>query len=170
MLLPQSYHKNALLGGRRWHRQAWPPAVPGQLRQWRSTEYPFSGVTSSGRVWRTVPESDARSAFGHWVALKQGRTWPHWTEPVRLHAAPSTPELLPEFSPRTLVKLLLLTNYVHFCWKFYFVYWYRRLGYQKTLILSCFDLTEVEYPWNFRFCIKIRSKGNGIRQSFFLIS
>ena len=25
--------------------------------------YPFSGVTSSGRVWRKVPESDARSVY-----------------------------------------------------------------------------------------------------------
>ena len=31
----------------------------GQLRG--DKEYPFSGVTKSGRVWRGVPESDARS-------------------------------------------------------------------------------------------------------------
>ena len=33
--------------------------VAGQLRG--DKEYPFSGVTKSGRVWRKVPESDARS-------------------------------------------------------------------------------------------------------------
>ena len=27
-------------------------------------EYPFSGVTSSGTVWRKVPESDALSVIG----------------------------------------------------------------------------------------------------------
>ena len=31
----------------------------GQLRG--DNEYPFSGVTKSGRVWRKVPENDARS-------------------------------------------------------------------------------------------------------------
>ena len=30
-----------------------------------NTYCPFSGVTSSGRVWRKVPESDARSEMGH---------------------------------------------------------------------------------------------------------
>ena len=34
-------------------------SVGGQLRG--DKECPFSGVTSSGRVWRKVPESDARS-------------------------------------------------------------------------------------------------------------
>ena len=33
--------------------------VGGQLRG--DKECPFSGVTSSGRVWRKVPESDAQS-------------------------------------------------------------------------------------------------------------
>ena len=33
--------------------------VAGQLRG--NKECPFSGVTKSGRVWRKVPESDARS-------------------------------------------------------------------------------------------------------------
>ena len=33
--------------------------VAGQLHG--DKEYPFSGVTKSGRVWRKVPESDARS-------------------------------------------------------------------------------------------------------------
>ena len=33
-------------------------------------ECPFSGVTSSGRVWRKVPESDARSVLHHSVEIK----------------------------------------------------------------------------------------------------
>ena len=33
--------------------------IAGQLRG--DKEYPFSGVTKSGRVWRKVPESDAWS-------------------------------------------------------------------------------------------------------------
>ena len=33
--------------------------VGGQLRG--DKEWPFSGVTESGRVWRRVPESDSRS-------------------------------------------------------------------------------------------------------------
>ena len=33
--------------------------VGGQLRG--DKEWPFNGVTKSGRVWRKVPESDARS-------------------------------------------------------------------------------------------------------------
>ena len=37
-----------------------PDRVSGQLRG--DKECPFSGVTKSGRVWRKVPESDARSA------------------------------------------------------------------------------------------------------------
>ena len=35
--------------------------VGGQLR--RDKECPFSGVTKSGRVWRKVPESGARSVL-----------------------------------------------------------------------------------------------------------
>ena len=35
--------------------------VGGQLRG--DKEYPFSGVTKSGRVWRKMPESDARSVL-----------------------------------------------------------------------------------------------------------
>ena len=35
--------------------------VGGQLR--RDKECPFSGVTKSGRVWRKVPESSARSVL-----------------------------------------------------------------------------------------------------------
>ena len=36
--------------------------VAGQLRG--DKECPFSGVTKSGRVWRKVPESDARRGGG----------------------------------------------------------------------------------------------------------
>ena len=36
--------------------------VAGQLRG--DKECPFSGVIKSGRVWRRVPESDARSGAG----------------------------------------------------------------------------------------------------------
>ena len=51
MLLPQSYqHPNLSEGADR---------VGGQLRG--DKECPSSGVTKSGRVWRKVPESDARS-------------------------------------------------------------------------------------------------------------
>ena len=35
--------------------------VGAQLRGDKDHECPFSGVTKSGRVWRKVPESDARS-------------------------------------------------------------------------------------------------------------
>ena len=50
-LLPQSYQYPNLSEGA--------DRVGGQLSG--DTEYPFSGVTKSGRVWRRVPESDARS-------------------------------------------------------------------------------------------------------------
>ena len=36
--------------------------VGGQLRG--DKECPFSGVTNSGRIWRKMPESDARSVPG----------------------------------------------------------------------------------------------------------
>ena len=50
-LFPQSYqYPNLSQGADR---------VGGQLRG--DKECPFSGVTKSGRVWRRVPESDARS-------------------------------------------------------------------------------------------------------------
>ena len=53
-LLPQSYpqYPNLSEGA---------DCVGGQLRG--DKEYPFSGVTKSGRVWRKVPESDARSVI-----------------------------------------------------------------------------------------------------------
>ena len=50
MLLPQSYQYPNLSEGA--------DRVGGQLRG--DEECPFSGVTKSGRVWRKVPESDAR--------------------------------------------------------------------------------------------------------------
>ena len=50
-LLPQSYQYPNLSEGA--------DRVGGQLRG--DNECPFSGVTESGRVWRKVPESDARS-------------------------------------------------------------------------------------------------------------
>ena len=49
-LLPQSYQYPNLSEG------------AGQLRG--DKECPFSGITKSGRVWRKVPESDARSVGG----------------------------------------------------------------------------------------------------------
>ena len=45
--------------------------VGGQLRG--DKECPFSGVTKSGRVWRKVPESDARSVATSWI---HGHTMP----------------------------------------------------------------------------------------------
>ena len=51
MLLPQSYQYPNLSEGA--------DSVGGQLRG--DKECPFSDVTSSGRIWRKVPESDARS-------------------------------------------------------------------------------------------------------------
>ena len=50
-MLPQSYHYQNLSEGA--------DRVGGKLRG--DKECPFSGVTKSGRVWRKVPESDARS-------------------------------------------------------------------------------------------------------------
>ena len=50
-LLPQSHQYPDLSEGT--------DGVGGQLRG--DEECPFSGVTKSGRVWRKVPESDARS-------------------------------------------------------------------------------------------------------------
>ena len=49
-MLPQSYQYPNLLEGT--------DRVGEQLR--RDKECPFSGVTKSGRVWRKMPESDAR--------------------------------------------------------------------------------------------------------------
>ena len=52
-LLPQSYQYPNLSEGT--------DHVGGQLRGDKEYPRPFSGVTKSGRVWRKVPESDARS-------------------------------------------------------------------------------------------------------------
>ena len=55
-LLPRSYqYRNLSEGADR---------IGGQLRG--DKECPFSGVTKSGRVWRKVPESHARSV-AHWL-------------------------------------------------------------------------------------------------------
>ena len=53
MLLPQSYQYPNLSEGA--------DSVGGQLRG--DKECPFSGVTSSRRVWMKVQESDARSVY-----------------------------------------------------------------------------------------------------------
>ena len=45
--------------------------VGGQLRG--DKECPFNGVTKSGRVWRKVPESDARSV--HQTQVCQEAAW-----------------------------------------------------------------------------------------------
>ena len=48
--------------------------IAGQLRE--DKECPFSGVTKSGRVWRKVPESDARSVqqgFAHVERVLKGK-------------------------------------------------------------------------------------------------
>ena len=43
-------------------------SVGGQVRGYK--ECPFSGVTNSGRVWRKVPESDARSVQEDFVSVE----------------------------------------------------------------------------------------------------
>ena len=59
-LLPQSYqYPNLSVGADR---------VAGQLRG--DKECLFSGVTKSGRVWRMVPESNARSVR-RWAAVRK---------------------------------------------------------------------------------------------------
>ena len=58
-MLPQSYQNPNLSEGA--------DRVGGQLRG--DKECPFSGVTNSGRVWRKVPESDARSVQCHLIII-----------------------------------------------------------------------------------------------------
>ena len=72
-LLPQSYlYPNLLQDADR---------VSGQLRG--DKECPFSGVTSSGRVWRKVPESDVRNV--HWPkTVQRPLILPSDTESTRL--------------------------------------------------------------------------------------
>ena len=53
MLFPQSYKYPNLSEGT--------DHISGQMQG--DKECPFSGITSSGRVWRKVPESDARSVL-----------------------------------------------------------------------------------------------------------
>ena len=48
-------------------RRALTASVDSLLRG--DKEGPFSGVTKSGRVWRKVPESDARSVRGSFITL-----------------------------------------------------------------------------------------------------
>ena len=65
--------------------------VAGQLRG--DKECPFSGVTKSGRVWRKVPESDARSVWDLKTLLPHpaNRRWPEdkkgkgQEEPVKMY-------------------------------------------------------------------------------------
>ena len=47
----------------------------------RDKECPFSGVTSSGRVWRKVPESDVRSVWSE----RLGDDVPRGIRPRKLH-------------------------------------------------------------------------------------
>ena len=52
-------------------RRAQTASVDLQLRG--DKECPFSGVTKSGRVWRKVPESDARSVVLTLIILRPTR-------------------------------------------------------------------------------------------------
>ena len=61
LLLPQSYQYPNLSEGA--------DRVGGLLRG--DKECPFSGVTKSGRIWRKVPESDARSVHEPRKGLKR---------------------------------------------------------------------------------------------------
>ena len=60
-MLPQSYQYPNLSEGA--------DRVAGQLLG--DKEYPFSGVTKSSRVWRKVPESDARSVTKQMTGWQQ---------------------------------------------------------------------------------------------------
>ena len=60
-MLPQSYQYQNLSEGA--------DRVNGQLRG--DKEWPFGGVTKSGRVWRKVPESDVRSV----LVVFKSRAW-----------------------------------------------------------------------------------------------
>ena len=61
----QSYHYPNLSEGA--------DRVGGQLRG--DTECPFSGVTKFGRVWRKVPESDARSVAALFTSAQLSPVW-----------------------------------------------------------------------------------------------
>ena len=60
--------------------------VGGQLRG--DKECPFSGVTKSGRVWRKVPESDARSVTEdkQLVAHTAGLPSRHGTDVIQIQS------------------------------------------------------------------------------------
>ena len=62
--------------------------VDGQLHG--DNECPFSGVTKSGRVWRKVPESDARSVTpSHTPSIAFGtflQTLPDLVTPLKGHS------------------------------------------------------------------------------------
>ena len=60
---------------RRSNHWAIPDRVGGQLRGDKEYPRPFSGVTKSGRVWRKVPESDARSVSQVMPPLDPQRRW-----------------------------------------------------------------------------------------------
>ena len=51
----------------RTFRRALTASLDRQIRG--DKECPFSGVTKSGRVWRKVPESDARSVASAYVII-----------------------------------------------------------------------------------------------------
>ena len=75
-LLPQSYQYPNLSEGA--------DRVGGQLHG--DEECPFSGVTKSGRVWRKVPDSDARRVLSVYTFLRcsyRPRAQSHTSEYVR---------------------------------------------------------------------------------------
>ena len=64
-MLPQSYYTHTF-------RRVLTPSVDSCAE----IEYPFSGVTNSGRVWRKVPESDARSVMWPYSGVTNcGTVW-----------------------------------------------------------------------------------------------
>ena len=92
-MLPQSYqYRNLSEGAER---------VAGQLHG--DKEGPYSGVTKSGRVWKKVPESDARS-----VGLEVCQT------PTALvyDILPSRWRKVPESGARSVVLVFMLSFHV----------------------------------------------------------
>ena len=75
--------------------------VAGQLRG--DKECPFCGVTKSGRVWRRVPESDARSMK---QTLTSSRSHHHHHHPI-VHLAHAVAEEVSEYSVATGVSGVL---------------------------------------------------------------
>ena len=86
-LLPQSYQYPTLSEG--------DDRVGGQIRG--DKDCPFSGVTKSGKVWRKVPESDARSVVQCMLGLvphsRKGISVPATTSPEQcvVHVRYSSP-------------------------------------------------------------------------------